>query len=409
VLISTLRNARTLERPGGCDLVIDGGRVAAVHAAGNAPATAHDFDLMGHVVLPATVDAHVHLDKAFLRAPSDPFSEPLLPVAIAAVAGLRRLLTADATAANAARAVETLVRRGTTAARAHVEVDVDIDIDLLALHRDLACRSAGRLHLQLVAFPQRGLESPGMPAALAAAMAAGCDVVGGCPYVDEDPVAHIDAVFALAERHGAPVDFHLDFSDDAGSSLVALVAERTLAHGMQGHVTIGHVTTLAAMTVAQQSTAFAQLAAADIALVILPTTDLYLAGHGQPGTRSVAPLERAIAAGVRTAIGNNNIANPFSPFGNGNSLQAAWLTGLVQRASGAVQHRQLLDAITTTPARILGLPPRGTRPGDVADLVVVDATDPATAVLEAPHALATIAAGQVVAQVVSPLRQPATA
>jgi cytosine deaminase len=409
VLTTTLRNARTLERPEGCDLVLDGGRVAAVLSAGTAPAGATEFDLTGHAVLPATVDAHVHLDKAYLRALADPFTEPRLPAAIAAVARLRHLLTLDTTAANAARAIDTLVRRGTTAARAHVEVDADLDLDLVGLHRELASRSADRLHLQLVAFPQRGLEPPGMRAALAAAMTEGCDVVGGCPYVDDDPVAHVDTVFALAERHGAPVDFHLDFSDDAHTSLVSLVADRTVAHGMQGRVTIGHVTTLAAMTVTQQSAAFAQLAAADIALVVLPATDLYLAGHGQPGTRSVAPLERAVGAGVRTAIGNNNIANPFSPFGNGNLLQAAWLTGLVHRAAGPEQRRQLLDAVTSAPAQMLGLPSHGTRPGDVADLVVVDASDPETAILEAPHALATIAAGRVVAQVVTPLRQPATA
>ena len=169
-------------------------------------------------------------------------------------------------------------------------------------------------------------------------------VVGGCPYVDADPARHLDQVFALAERHGAPVDLHLDFSDDVGRSLLGLVVERTRAHAMRGRVTIGHVTTLAAMAPDHQARALDALAAAGISLVVLPATDLYLAGHGEPGTRSLAPWERALDAGVRVAIANNNLENPFAPFGNGNLLQAAWLAGLVRRSAAPARRRALLDA-----------------------------------------------------------------
>src|SRR5206468_7229042 len=95
-------------------------------------------------------------------------------------------------------------------------------------------------------------------------------------------------------------------------------------------------------------------------------------GHGEPGTRSLAPWERAIEAGVRVAIANNNLENPFAPFGNGNLLQAAWLAGITRRAATPAQARALLDAITHGPAAILGLPPHGPTPGAIAHLIVVD-------------------------------------
>ena len=123
---------------------------------------------------------------------------------------------------------------------------------------------------------------------------------------------------------------------------------------MRGQVTIGHVTTLSRMLPAAQAVALESLARADIALVLLPATDLYLAGHGEPGMRSLAPLERARAAGVRVAIGNNNIQNPFAPFGNGNLLQAAWLAGIMQRVNGPGSAELLLDAISHEPAENLG-------------------------------------------------------
>jgi cytosine deaminase len=256
-----------------------------------------------------------------------------------------------------------------------------VGIDLLTMHLELAAAVADRLVMQLVAFPQNGLAAPGMPQLMTRALAAGAHVVGGVPYVDADPAAHLDVVFGLAEQWQLPVDLHLDFTDDPAASLIPLVAERTAALGMAGRVTIGHVTSLAAMDLYTQASMLESLAAQGISLVVLPVTDVYLMGHGDPGTRSMAPYERATAAGVRTAIGNNNIANAFAPFGNASQLQAAWLAGLLRRVTDPAG---LLAAVTTEPAAILGLEPHGTEPGQWADLVVLDHDEVSTALLQTP-------------------------
>jgi len=359
MLIERVTSARVDGRSEPSEVLIAGGRVASVIAADDGESRsagrerAATLDAGGRAVVPALVDAHVHLDKAFLLAAAESeggVPRPELGAAIAAVARLRGRIGLADVRRGAERAIGRLVAQGVTAARAHVEIDPAVGLDLVLLHQELAQQHRERIALDLVAFPQRGLEAPGMPELFAAAMAQGLAVVGGCPYVDQDPRRHLDLVFALAERHGAPVDLHLDFTDDAGRSLLALVLERTRALAMGGRVTIGHVTTLAAMPVDAQARALDALASAGIALVVLPATDLYLGGHGEPGTRSLAPWERAIDAGVRVAIANNNIENPFAPFGNGNLIQAAWLAGLARRGSASSRRRALFDAITRTPA-----------------------------------------------------------
>ena len=118
----------------------------------------------------------------------------------------------------------------------------------------------------------------------------------------------------------------------------------------------------------------------------MPVTDLHLTGHGDPGRRSVAPVDQAAAAGVRIAIA---IANPFAPVGNASLLQAAWLTGIIGRGGDAANRALLLDAITSLPGSILGLEPHGPSAGAPAHLAVLDALDPDTAVLAAPTVLAT--------------------
>lgn len=344
------------------------------------------LDAGGRVVVPAFVDAHVHLDKAFLvghpalgdDGPAD------LRGAIAAVASLRPHLTPEAVRAGADRAVATLVRHGTTAAQAHVELDPAIGLAYVDLHRSLADAVADRCALQLVAFPQRGLELAGMPELLATAVADDLDVVGGCPYVDADPARHLDIVFGLADQHGLPVDLHLDFSLDPTSSLLGLVVERTRALGMQGRVTVGHVTTLAAMPALQRERALDELASCDIALVVLPPTDLHLVG-------AIAPVLEAARRGVRCAIANNNVANPFSPFGNANVLQAAWLAGVVSHAVTAADEQVLLEAITTVPRSILDLPSGGSH-----DLAVLDTVDADAPLRSAPAVVGTVCGGRLV-------------
>lgn len=354
------------------------------------------LDAGGRVVVPAFVDAHVHLDKAFLVG--HPALSDDVPVdlrgAIAAVASLRPHLTPAAVRSGAERAVATLVRHGTTAARAHVELDPAIGLAYVDLHRSLVEAVADQCALQLVAFPQRGLEIPGMAELLTAAVADDLDVVGGCPYVDTDPARHLDIVFELADKHGLPLDLHLDFSLDASSSLLGLVVERTRALGMQGRVTVGHVTTLAAMPGLERERALDELASCDIALVVLPPTDLHLVG-------TLAPVLEAARRGVRCAIANNNIANPFSPFGNANVLQAAWLAGVVSHAVSAADEQVLLDAITTVPRSILGLPTGGGH-----DIAVLDTTDAHAPLRSSPAVVATVRAGRLVHLVEPPTLTP---
>lgn len=353
------------------------------------------LDAGGQVVIPALVDAHVHLDKAHLLAASDLVSAGARGVegAINAMRQVRRNVSSHVIAEGARRALHTLVRHGTVAARVHVEIDEDGALDLFHLHRTLQDEFAGIIELQLVAFPQHGI-TPRTLALMEAAVIEGVDVIGGCPYADEDQLAHLDAVFGLADRRGLPVDLHLDFDDDPQGSMVEAVTQRTRALGMGGQVTIGHVTKLAAMEPNEQRRCLDLLAEADVALVVMPATDLYLNGSGEPGTRSMAPIDRAAAAGVRVAVSNNNIHNAFSPYGNGSLLQAAWTAGLARQMGSVTDRSILLDAVTHGPASILGRKRHGTLPGERADIVVLDTKDPDNVVLQMPSVSATLLGGR---------------
>src|SRR5260370_14154488 len=154
-------------------------------------------DCGGLVLTPGLVDAHIHLDKAFLseRAPS---VEGTVAEALRVTAEAKRRFTVDDIRARARRALDQAVPAGTTAMRSHVEIDPIVGLKGLEALTELKREYARAIDLQLCAFAQEGiLQSPGTEALLEQALANGADLIGGCPYNDTHPHAHIDLLFRL--------------------------------------------------------------------------------------------------------------------------------------------------------------------------------------------------------------------
>ncbi len=117
-----------------------------------------------------------------------------------------------AVAARAGALLDEYIASGTTLVRTHVDVDLDSGVTAIGGVIEAATSRADAIDVQIVAFPQSGmLVAPGTIELLDAAMSAGAHLVGGIDPAgfDGDPVKHLDAIFAIAERHGCGVDLHL--------------------------------------------------------------------------------------------------------------------------------------------------------------------------------------------------------
>jgi cytosine deaminase len=361
---------------------------------GPAPASdaVHIVDVAGRAVIPGLVDAHVHLDKAYQLACLDRLGMrdySGLSDAIAATRELRTTIGIEDVRSGMRRVLDRMAATGTVAARAHVEIDVHTDPAIVGEHHEMAAQYP-HLHLQLVAFPQNGTSRDRkVERRMERALDDGCTVVGGCPYTDPDPARHLDFVIGLARDRQLPLDLHLDLTDDAKRSQAGLVISRIKRARLHGRVTLGHMTALASMPADRQNQLIKRLADLDVAVVSLPTTDLWLSGRGgEPSIRGLAPIRPLLSAGVRVALGTNNHQNAFTPVGAGGLLRVAWLASLVVHIGNATGHQALLDAVTNTPAEMLGIGPWGIRPGSRAPLLVIDAEDPLDAVREAPDVVA---------------------
>jgi cytosine deaminase len=127
--------------------------------------------------------------------------------------------------------------------------------------------------------------------------------------------------------------------------------------------------------------------------------------HHDPGTArhvSEAPRHdpRARADGGRgdVAFGHDCVLDPWYPLGSADMLEVAHMGLHVAQMTGQAAMRACFDAVTTTPARILGLEGYGLARGCHADFVLLEARDPVEAIRLRATRLAVVRRGKVVAR-----------
>lgn len=396
----TVVDARLPGRAAALDVVVRGGRIAAVQPHGSA-IDGLAIEAGGNLLVPAFVECHLHLDKALLldRLPGHVGS---VGEAIRATAALKASFTRADVLARSETVLRWCVRHGTLAARIHAEVDPMLGLSSVEAALELRERWANVVRIQVVGFPQDGLQrQAGVRELLEESLRMGVDIVGGVTYVDADPVAHVDAVFDLATRFGVPADFHADFADELPTVVAPIIADRTIANGMQGRVLIAHATALGALPRDELAPIADALAHADVSVATLPLTDLYLGGRadGHNVRRCLAPVRTLLEAGVNVACASNNIRNAFTPYGNADLLEVAQVLMAGAHLAAPADVEVVFDMIGPRAARAMGLDGHGIEEGDRADLVLLGAPSVWEAVVGRAEKLAVIAGGRVVSRV----------
>jgi cytosine deaminase len=185
----------------------------------------------------------------------------------------------------------------------------------------------------------------------------------------------------MAREFDIDIDMHLDSGTSANELDTLLVCDLAEKYGWGGRVAVGHVTKLASMPQADMDKVAKRMADAGVALTVLTATDLFLGGrhtdHNVP--RSVVDANRLAELGVVCSVGSNNILNPFTPFGDGQLLRQANMQAIVTQRGSDAEVRSVWDMATASAARLARHADYGVAVGAPADLVVLDAPDPVTA------------------------------
>ncbi len=380
-----LRNARPVGAERSLtDIGIADGKIAVMEPG--LAAEGETIDLDGRLVAPGFVETHIHLDKSCIldRVKSEKGD---LEEAIAEAAKAKLAFTPEDVHARAVGTLEKAILQGTTHMRTHLEVDPGVGLRSLEGVLPLAKQYAWAIDLQICVFPQEGLlNNPGTDELLVESLDRGCRAIGGAPYTDSDPRGQIDRIFELAREYDVDIDLHLDFGPTAESMTLDYVCKCTEEFQYGGRVAIGHVTRATSLPMPSFEQMAKRLADAGVALTVLPATDLYLMGrhHTQDHnvTRGVVPAHKLLHHGVNCSLSSNNILNPFTPFGDCSQVRMANLYANICQVGKTADMRECFNMVTRRPAEMMRLKDYGLAVGKSADLVVLDAVDPETAVAE---------------------------
>ncbi len=397
-----IRNATLPDGRTGQDIAVTAGRITHV-APGIAGEAGRVIDAGGHLVTPPFVDAHFHMDATLsLGLPRMNVSGTLLE-GIALWGELRPTLTREAVVERALRYCDLAVAKGLMAVRSHVDVSDPRLVTVEAL-LEVRERVAPYLDLQLVAFPQDGYyRHPEAAAALDRALAMGVDVVGGIPHFErtiEAGRASVEALCRIAADRGLRVDMHCDETDDPLSRHVETLAEQTVRFGLQGRVAASHLTSMHSMDNYYVSKLIPLMAEARLAAIPNPLINIMIQGRHDtyPKRRGLTRIPELMAAGIDVAMGQDCVMDPWYSMGTGDLLDVAHMAVHATQMGSQADKRALFDAVTTVPARVLGLDGYGLAPGCHADLVVLAARDPAEAIRLRPARRAVIRRGRVIAE-----------
>jgi cytosine deaminase len=247
------------------------------------------------------------------------------------------------------------------------------------------------------------LRSAGAFENLKRAIALGVDVVGGIPHFERtmaDGAASIALLCEFAAQKGLRVDMHCDESDDPMSRHIETLAAQTHRLGLAGRVTGSHLTSMHSMDNYYVSKLIPLMRESGVAAIANPLINITLQGRSDtyPKRRGMTRVPELLAAGIDVAFGHDCVMDPWYSLGSGDMLEVAHMGLHVAQMTGIDGMRAAFDAVTVTPARILGLEGYGIEVGCNADCVVLDARDPVEAIRLRAARTAVIRRGKVVSR-----------
>ena len=367
-----------------CDVLIVDGKIAEVGDAIDASVADDTLDLSGHLLLPAAVEPHAHLDKAFLAERVENRTGDLRG-AIDAMIELSDRITFDDIVARAERAARLMAANGYVAVRTHADTTEHSGLRNVEALAEVRSRVADVIAVEIVALTGANVVGPGGAthrSLLRDALEAGADLVGGCPHLEEaHPIeAATDVFLQTASDAGVGVDLHTDETLDPDVMGLEYLARQVLT-GFSNPVTASHCVSLGQRDRAEQQRIAELVAAAGIGVVTLPHTNLWLGGRNRhPTPRGITAVDALRTAGVSVAAGADNLQDPFNPMGRACPFETASLMVLVAHDLPHVAW----DSVSSAARRVMGLPPADIAVGSVAELLAVPAASLRGAIADGP-------------------------
>jgi cytosine deaminase len=401
-----IRNAKLAGVEGLCDVGIDDGRITRVggHTAGGA---GDEIDAGGKFLSPGMANIHLHLDKCLTGAWAKIWEVTGAgsPQAIPAATGVKRSFTQPDIIERASAALRSSILAGTTAVRAFADVDSVGGLLAVKSLLEVKKRFRGSIDVQVVAFPQEGIvRDEGTEELMEKSVELGADVVGAMPWYEKDREAaelHTDIAFRIAKKYGRDVHALVDDNSDPTSRNVEYLLRKCLREKYLGRVAASHCRGRLDSPDEGYARRIIRLAKeAGMTVVENSHVSLFMYGRNDPHPvrRGVTRVREFLEAGVNVAVGQDDIDDPYYPFGRGDMLELAFVMCHAAHLGTPAEITAAYEMVTYNPAKGMRLPNYGVKVGDFADLVLFDAKNVHEMLRLQPARLAVLKRGRLVAE-----------
>ena len=347
--MTLLLRSATLSDGSTSDIAVDDGVIVWMGPHNTYTGSAEQqLDLSGYVLTPSFVEPHAHLDKAFL---ADRVFNPAgdLMGAIRGLEAVRDTITHDDIVERATRAAMLMSQNGVTAVRTHADTTISGGLTSVLALLEAKRRCAHFIDIQvamLLEWPVTGTEGAERRSLANDAIAAGVDVIGGCPHLDPNPRQAVDYLLALAIEHDLPLDLHADENLRPDSCDLEHLADIVLGQNIVHRMNASHCVSISVQSDSDIRRISEKVAAANISVTALPQTNLFLQGRGISSAipRAITPVNALLHAGVTVAAGADNLQDPFNLMGRGDPLEIASLMVIAAHTSPTVAHHMITQA-----------------------------------------------------------------
>lgn len=302
------------------DITVTLGGIARVSAAETGDTGLPRLDLRGGLVMPGLVDAHTHLDKAFIWS-RQPNPDGTFAGALSAADGDRRT---NWTAIDVIRRMDFALRcayaHGTIAIRTHLDSIGPQTAISWQVFAEMRAQWADRIALQAAALtPIDMVLDDGEFEPLVQAVRDFGGILGAVTYMSPALDDGLDRLFKTAERHGLDLDLHVDETLDPAANSLARIARTALKYRFGGRILVGHCCSLSQQDAGDIDRTLDLLARASVEVVSLPMCNLYLqdrASGRTPRQRGLTLLHEMRARGIPVVIASDNARDPFYAYGD---------------------------------------------------------------------------------------------
>ncbi len=333
-----------------------------------------EFDLK--LILPRLIEPHTHLDKAFTwrKFPNiiGTYNE-----ALNQNYKEHKTRNQERVKARASHALNLALRNGIRAVRSHIDsFGYSVEETWEVLY-DLQDDWKDFVELQLVALVPIDFWSRKSGEIFATKLAIKGGLMGGVvvpPIRSKELRNSLYKMLRLANNLGCGIDLHIDeASIEPAAGLMELV-QLLEQFDNQVPITCSHVSSMGLLSSRKLLSLADRMAEQRINVVALPLTNAWLLERSPaitPSKRPLAPIRQLQRAGVKVALGWDNVQDPWFPLGRFDPLTLmAFSMPLAQLAPW---QRLGLSPFTTAAASLLGLAWNGTFAiGGPADLMVLD-------------------------------------